>query len=188
MKKIFLPLLLIPTIAHSYDSCVLQDRTVTKTTVTIQERSQIRRDVVPDPAGGRKCLVDFRVRINNQWYTAIGEHTWPGDLPSSQACAVAVKNAEDQVKDRVGKITSVNERVLVCKDRPELSTLRNSDIGTVGDSGQFRIHPDYPGRFWHNGAQCRWFVEPNFTGQDIRTFQGVVCEVGKGQWVVIDKF
>lgn len=170
------------------EQCVLQEKTVARSQVTIAERSTIRRDVVPAINGGKKCMVDLRVRVGLEWYTTFGEHTWPGDMPTDQACAVAVARAEDSVRDRVGRIQTTSEKTLICNDRPELSPLRNTKTGLVGDAGQFRMHPNYPNRFYHNGAQCRWFLEPEFTGRDIRAFQGVVCEVQGGKWVVVDKF
>lgn len=170
------------------EQCVLQERTVTQHLVTIEERTPVRRDVVPMPNGQRKCIVDFRVRIGNSWHSAMGEHAWDGQAPSSEACATAVARAESQVRERVGRSQSSAERILVCKDRPELKELASSVVGTVGDAGQFRVHPQYHQRFWYNGAQCRWFVEPAFTGTAIHTYQGIVCDLGQNRWVVVDKF
>jgi hypothetical protein len=187
MKKHYIAIAVLISMPAWSNNCVMQERTVTQNDVKILERSTIRRDVVPAP-NGRKCIVDFRARVGSEWHTAFGEHTWPGDRPSEEACSIAVKRAEDSVRERAGRTSSMSERILVCKDRPELETLRQSQIGTVGDVGQFRIHPNYPNRFYHNGAQCRWFVEPTFNGRDIQNFQGVACEVRDNKWVVVDKF
>lgn len=188
MKRTVLVMMLMAPVAAMSEQCVLQERTVTQHRAEITERTTVRRDVVPMPGGGRKCIVDFRVRIGTQWHTAFGEYAWDGNRGSHEACGVAVQRAEDAVRERVGRGTSVSERVVVCKDRPELQELRSSTLGTVGNSGQFRHHPEHAARFWHNGAQCRWFLEPAFTGQDIRNFQGIICELGRDQWVVVDKF
>lgn len=174
--------------AWARDNCVLQERTVTRSQVQIVERTSIRRDIVPAVNGERKCVVDFRVRIGTNWHTAYGEYTWPGDRSAAEACAVAVSKAETEVQERVGRSQSTSERILVCKDRPDLSLIANTEPGTVGNAGQFRPHPTYPNRFWHNGAQCRWFVEPKFNGRDIHNYQGIVCEVQSDRWVVVDKF
>jgi len=170
------------------EQCVLQERSVTQHMVQIDERTPIRRDVVIMPGGGRKCVVDFRARVGATWHTAFGEHAWDGHRPSDEACAIAVDRAEMNVRERAGRSRSAAERVLVCRDRPELQELRTTSVGTVGDIGQFRPHPEHQARFWHNGAQCRWFVDSAFTGSAIRTFQGIVCEIGRDQWVVVDKF
>lgn len=188
MKNFVLALAVCMPASTVAEQCVLQERTVTQYRAEIQERTAVRRDVVPIPGGARKCVVDFRVRVKNQWHTAFGEYTWDGNRGSHEACGIAVQRAEDAVRERVGRGASVSERVLVCKDRPELRELIASGVGTVGNSGQFRHHPEFPARFWHNGVQCRWFTQPAFTGQDIQNFQGVICELGPDQWVVVDKF
>jgi len=188
MRHPVLVLALIWPLTSIAEQCVMQERTVTQHRAEIVERTTVRRDVVPLPGGGRKCIVDFRVRIGHQWHSAFGEYIWDGNRGSHEACGIAVQRAEDAVRDRVGRGASVSERILVCKDRPELSELKSSTVGTVGNAGQFRHHPEYTGRFWHNGAQCRWFMEPAFTGHDIRNFQGIICEIGRDQWVVVDKF
>lgn len=188
MKKTTAIGVMIWPLVSAASECVLQERTVTQYQADIQERTTVRRDVVPMPGGGRKCIVDFRVRIGSQWHSAFGEYAWDGNRGSPEACGIAVQRAEDAVRERVGRGAAVTERVVVCKDRPELQELRSSTVGTVGNAGQFRQHPEWAARFWHNGAQCRWFVEPAFTGQDIRNFQGIICELGRDQWVVVDKF
>lgn len=171
----------------SAEQCVLQDKTVSKTNLEIRERSAVRRDVVSVPEG-KKCIVDFRVRIGSQWYTAFGEHTWSGAQSSESACGIAVSRAEDDVRQRMGKSQTTSEKILVCKDRPELTTLANSTVGTIGEIGQFRPHPAYLNRFWHNGVQCKWFLEPAFKNHEVQTFQGIICELRPNQWVVVDKF
>lgn len=170
------------------DACRMQERTVTQHRVIIQERSTVSRDVVPMPGGGRKCMVTFRVRIGNAWHTAHGEHVWDGNQGSNEACAQAVIQAENSVRERVGRGSSLTERVLICDDRPDLKELRESVVGTTGRNHQFRPHPDYPQRFWHRGAECRWFLEPTLTNRGLYNFQGIICELGRDQWVVVDKF
>ena len=187
MKRLT-PLLLVPGLVWAQDHCVLQDRVVSRSEVVIAERSPIRRDVVPYFDGKRKCMVDFRVRIGQDWHTAIGDHVWDGHRPESEACAIAVTRAEDSVRQRVGRSQTASERILVCKDQPALQPLRNTVVGTVGDLGQFRPHPERLDRFWHNGSQCKWFVENAFQDQRVRQFQGIICEIQDSKWVVVDKF
>lgn len=170
------------------DVCRMQERTVTQHRVTIEERSSVSRDVISMPGGGRKCMVSFRVRIGSQWHTAHGEHIWDGNLGSNEACAQATTRAEDLVRERVGRGASLTERVLICDDRPDLQELRGSVTGTVARNHQFRPHPDYPQRFWHRGAECRWFLEPTLTDRGLHNFQGIICELGRDQWVVVDRF
>lgn len=188
MKRLTTVLLISPLLAQAADNCVLQDRTVSRAQVTIEERSPVRRDVVPHFNNQKKCVVDFRVRIGAEWHTTFGEYVWPGDRPEYEACAIAVSRAEDAVRERVGRSQTASEKILVCKDEPRLTTFPQTQIGTVGDIGQFRPHPEYMGRFYHNGTQCKWFVDTSFTGRDVRTFQGIICQIDHDRWVVVDKF
>lgn len=186
MKKL-LALALVPVSVWAGD-CVMQDRTVTRSAVTISERSRITPEVVASPDGGRRCMVTFRVKIGSDWYTTHGQYDWAGDRPREEACTVAVRRAEDEVRERVGKLQTLNEKTMVCSDRPDLDTLRSTNPGTVAELHQFRPHPDYPNEFWHNGAPCRYFLDSAYVRSDVRTFQGVICKVHNSKWVVVDKW
>ena len=186
MKRL-LALALIPATVLASD-CVLQDRTVSRSTVTIAERSRIKPEVVPSINNGRKCMVTFRVRIGTDWHSAFGEHEWAGDRPREEACAVAVTRAESEVRERVGRLQTVSEKTMICTDRPDLDALRSTNPGTVAELHQFRPHPDFPREFWHNGAPCRYFLDSAYVRQDVRTFQGVICKVHDSKWVVVDKW
>lgn len=186
MRKLLISLIL-PGAALA-QQCVLQDRTVSRGYVTIAERADIRTEVVPGFAGGKKCMVNFRARIGNEWHTAFGENEWDGNRPREEACAVALRRAEDSVRERVGRSQVVSEKTLICRDNPELDIMRQANPGSIGNLSQFRPHPEYPREFWYNGAPCRFFLDSQFTGRDIRTFQGVICKVQDSKWVVVDKF
>ena len=186
MKQLLWLMLAPVTVLAS--ECVLQDRTVSRSTVVIAERSRITPEVVPSVNNGRKCMVTFRVRIGSDWHSAHGEYEWAGDRPREEACTVAVKRAEDEVRERVGRLQTINEKTMICSDRPDLDALRNTNPGTVAELHQFRPHPDFPREFWHNGAPCRYFLDSAYVRQDVRTFQGVICKVHDSRWVVVDKW
>jgi len=180
-------LMLLPLVAFGSE-CVMQDRTVTDAVVVVQERSNIRREVVPAPDGGQRCIVNFRARVDSTWHWATGQYDWPGDRPREEACAVAMKRAEQSLRNQLRPAHVASQQVLVCTDAPDAGTLRNTQVGTTGRLHQFRPHPEFPNRFWHNGAQCRWFLESAFRNRDIYTYQGVVCQVAEDGWIVVDKF
>lgn len=185
MKLGILTLALVSVCVHA--DCILQDKTVSQSSAVIAERTQITATVVPDPVG-KRCLVTFRARVGATWYTAQGDYAWPGDTPRDSACAVAVKRAEDSVRDQVASSRVISEKILICRDDPTLDTIRQTNPGTVGELSQFRPHPDYPRSFWHNGTQCRWFLDTGYTGKTVRTWQGIICKIHDSKWVVVDKF
>jgi hypothetical protein len=77
---------------------------------------------------------------------------------------------------------------MVCTDRPDIQTKRQTQVGTQGQLHQFRPHPDYTREFWHNGTQCRWFLDTEWRQNDVQTRQGVICKLDNTNWVVVDKF
>jgi hypothetical protein len=133
-------------------------------------------------------MVDMRVRIGQDWHTAFGEHVWDGNSSREPACAAAVKRAEDSVIQRVTVAAVVSENVLICSDRENLNTLRESNPGTVADLAQFRPHPTHTREFWYNGTRCRWFVDTVWQQQTVNTMQGIICRLQDSKWVVVDKF
>ena len=185
MKRLLL-LLAIPILAQA--ECVLQDRTVSATTAKIVERSGMRQNVVKLPSGNSRCLVTFQARIGTGWYTAAGHYDWPGDRPSGEACAVAATRAENFALESAAPKHVASEKVMICDDRPDTQILREARIGTQAELYQFRPHPNYPDRFWHNGAQCRWFLDSGWNGRDVQTMQGIICQLSNQKWVVVDKF
>lgn len=186
MKRLLLLSALVPTLAGA--DCVLQDRTVTSHSIVIQERSGMRQTVVPGIEGGKRCIVNFRARVGATWYSATGQYDWAGDRPASEACAVAAARGDDSVHSQAISQHVRSEKVMVCNDRDDMKTLRSTAPGTTGQLHQFRPHPDYPRRFWHNGTQCQMFLDSAWTGRDIHTYQGVICQIQDNQWVVVDKY
>lgn len=187
MKNLLFVMGMVPVTAMG-QQCVLQDRTVTQGLLTIQERTALTAEVVPSASGGRKCMVRFQARVGAEWHVTFGEYEWDGARPREQACGVAVKRAEDSLRDRIARSQVVTERVVICNDSPELATLKQTNPGTIGDLHQFRPHPERPNQFWHNGAPCRYFLDSNYVNQDIRTFEGIICKIHDSKWVVVDKF
>lgn len=191
MKYKFTTLFLMMSVASANaiaGECVYQSRTVTQNNVEIDEHSEIVREVIDTARGNRKCIVNFSVRINQDWYMTSAEWEWSGNRPHQQACAKAVELAKKQVVERVSDQNITNEQVLICNDDERYQDLTNTSVGTVGSIEQFRSHPEYKKRFYYNGAECKWFVDPAFTGTDIQKYEGVICESRPNQWVVVDKF
>ncbi len=64
------------------------------------------------------------------------------------------------------------------------------DAGKVGFSGKlelFKVHPDFPKRFAHNGTVCKWFLDNELKDNGVVGYQGIICKV-KNNWTVVDKF
>lgn len=189
MLKFLFPIALL-TAVPTADAvqCVLQNKTVNQSQAVIQERSQISTNIVPDTAGATKCTVTMRVRITNNWHTTFGEQVQHPGMSLSDACTVAVRNAELAAVERVAGSVALNQSTMVCTDQPGITAIVDPQPGTSGDISQFRPHPDYPRDFWYNRTRCRWFLNTAWQQTQLRTFQGVICQTTPRTWVVVDKF
>jgi len=189
LKYLAVVLASLPLLTHAQtENCYLQDRTVTKSQAVIAERSRIAREIVPGFGGDKTCVVNYRARIGNEWHMAQGRVTWDGQASEGRACARAITEADNELLQRIGTTQAVNEKVLVCNDRPGMATINSPKVGHVGDVSQFRPHPEKTERFYHSGTQCKWFVESAFAQNRMRQYQGIICETQPSQWVVVDKF
>lgn len=74
MKRLILAALVPVSVLAS--ECVLDSRTVTASSVQIEERSALRQEVVPSPDGGRRCIASFKARIGASWYWTQGQYDW----------------------------------------------------------------------------------------------------------------
>lgn len=182
-------LLTIPTFVLSAQAeCVMQSKTVSTQKIVISKRTDVNRNIIQSPTGERKCVVNFQVEIASKWHMATGEYAWDGQRPSSEACAAAVALAERDVQAKLQGGAAISENILVCNDDPDRMRLQQSHPGTIGNLAQFRPHPEYPNAFYHNGTQCRWFVETAYESAQIKNYLGVICKLETNQWVVVDRF
>jgi len=180
--------LLLPASVWAQE-CVIQQKTVTnQTAVIIKQINEIKRDVIPWGTNQKKCIVNFKALVDDRWHMASGEYIWDGDQPVSEACGVAVARAKKDLTQTVKPANIVNEDVVICRDDTNQTDIRVTQVGNLVDIAQLKPHPDYPNKFYHNGAECRWFLDIGWTGKDIRQYRGIACKLEAGKWVVVDKF
>ena len=186
-RRLLTACLLAPAMAMA-QQCVLQTRTVTQGQIQIEERSQISAQIVPVPGGDQRCMISMRGRVGATWYTGFGEFVFHRTGSPEQACVSARSRAEASIVSQAGARQVATDSTLVCKEDPSLDSLRKAEIGTVAKLAQYRPHPDYPNDFRHNGTRCRWFLDPAWTGRELRTGQGIICQLQDDNYVVVDKF
>ena len=185
MKPLALALALtVPVVASA--ECRMIDQTLTRSEVRISQRTAPVRTVTETHP--RQCHVRFRILVEGNWYDAHGSQTWRDDQTVQQACGEAAIRAEREAIDRIGRSRVTNQSLMVCDDDNRFRTLRRAEVGTVAHLDQYRPHPEFPRAFQHNGTQCRWFLESGMAGSDVRTWQGIICEVQDGRWAVVDRF
>ena len=187
LKNSVLIAVAFPILAIAND-CRVQDQAVSKITVTINERTTPRRDIISTPSGARQCQVRFRVRVGATWHEAQGQATWSSAQTVEQVCGQAAISAERAVVERIGQTQITQNTTMICDDDNNYRQLRKLPVGSVSRLEQYRLHPHYPGEFAHNGARCRWILDTVFQNQDVRTMQGVICQIQDNNWAVVDRF
>ena len=186
-RQLLIVSLLAPVMALA-QQCVLQTKTVTQGQIQVEERSQVSSQIVPVQGGDQRCMVSMRGRVGATWYTGFGEFVFARTGSPEQACLSARSRAEASITAQAGARLVATDSTLVCREDPTLDAVRRTDVGTVAKLAQYRPHPDYPNDFRHNGTRCRWFLDPAWTGRDLRTGQGIICQLQDDNYVVVDKF
>ncbi len=175
------------TVATAQENCVLQTATVTNSTAVV-ERGAVTANIVSDTNGTKKCVVAFRARVGDDWHVTGGEAKWDGVSSPEAACALAVKEGEKALVETLAPLALRSEQRMLCNDSEQLRTLPLTSIGQRGNLDQFRVHPEYPRVFYHNGTECRWTLDTVFESNQVHTYQGIICKVAGNQWVLVDRF
>jgi hypothetical protein len=170
--------------------CILKEKTTAKETGTVALIKNVNAEVVPWGKGQQKCIASLDGYANNQWNHATGEFIWDGDYTPAKACGAAVELAKKNLLTGLNSSIIVSESVVVCKEQEEKDKpLINPKVGTIlDDVNRLRPNPKFPRAFYHNGEECRWYLETGWNGKNIRQFNGIVCRYGPAQWIIVDKF
>ena len=184
MRTIIL-FLLFPSLA--FGECTLTQSNVTRAVGTINQVRNITSDVLEYRDGVRQCTVQFEGEMNGTWYHGYGTYRWQNDMPDNVACGNAFEIAKTQLIQSVSENKIEANTELWCDENndPALKVLKP---GQVLEYGQWTPHPIHTNTFWYQGTSCKWFVETNLSGNDMRQWEGIVCETGDKRWVVVDKF
>jgi len=167
--------------------CVLQQRTTTTNAGEITEIRNVNFDVINLDHGRKRCMARIDGLVKGQWLRSYGDHTYDHE-PTKVGCGVAVEVAKNNLLIRLNQSTIKTESVVVCRDdqKPKMVSTQLGNI--VDDITQLRPHPTYHRTFYHQGQECRWFVEMNWTGANLQPINGIVCKLNPRQWIVVDKF
>ena len=171
-------------------NCVLTDRLTANDFGKITEIQNVKAELKPWRAGKQSCSVTLDGQVNGKWAKGKGEFTWDGQSSSTQACLAAVDLAKRDLLNQLSDSTISNQSVVICKEETKKDKpLLNPAVGTVIDNiNVLRVHPSFPRSFYHNGEECKWYIENAWNGIDIKHINGIVCRLDTTHWVVVDKF
>jgi hypothetical protein len=144
--------------------------------------------VTPD-SRGQKCLVQYRVLLNNKWETAEGEAVGSNE---SEACARALDIGRGYLLAEVTPDRVAADSQMVCSDLPEI-TVHPVHIGDIIWQSEVDVHtiPAERKDFWYKRSRCRMFVERDAKNSNLWLYQGEICQIStqpNSKWQVIDKY
>jgi len=171
----------------SYAECVMRS---TSSTFNRIDTSQVR-DLMPwvtKSGNQKKCMVRYRVPIDNVWQTAEGEATGDLDADETALCVSAIKTGLTKfiINEKMSKVDSTSD--MVCSDMPTVKTRNGVNVGERISESEVQIHPQYPKPFKYKNTQCKWFIDTYPVKRDIIQYQGIICKDSPTSWIVVDKF
>lgn len=172
---------------HSYAECVMRS---TSSAFNRVDSSQVR-DLIPwvtKTGSQKKCMVRYRVPIDNVWQTAEGEAVGDLDADETALCVSAVKTGLTKfiVNEKMSKVDSTSD--MVCSDMPAVKVRNGVNVGERISESEVQIHPQYPNQFKYKNTMCKWFIDTYPVKRDIVQYQGIICKDSPSSWIVVDKF
>jgi hypothetical protein len=150
--------------------------------------TDIQKLVSPD-ARGQKCVMRYRVNINDEWQTAEGVGYGKTE---AEACTQAADIGQGYLLSEVEPSRVTADTQMVCSDMEDIR-IRPVRIGeTIWESEvDMHRHPNERKYFDYKQTKCRMFTERNAKDRNLFTYQGVICRISKSagsKWRVVDKY
>jgi len=187
MKRVSVFALAFVSTVASADCFIRVSTNLTQKTLTHApvDRQQL---VVPD-AKGQKCVLRYRVNIDNEWQTAEGEGV---GRTEQEACAQAADPSRASILQEVSANRIRSDSQMVCSDLPEIR-VRPVRIGERVWQSEVDLH-SHPGErkyFVYKRTQCRMFSERGARGGNFFAHQGIICkerDSSESKWIVVAKY
>ncbi|CAB4129240.1 hypothetical protein UFOVP112_338 [uncultured Caudovirales phage] len=150
--------------------------------------TDLQRLVVPD-SQGQKCILRYRVNINDEWRTAEGIGVGKTE---ADACKQAMDIGRGSIllEVEVKRVTASTD--MVCSDLPDIR-IRPVRIGDIIWESEVDVHRHQNEQkyFDYKQTRCRMFTERNAKDRNFYTYQGIICKVDSSpnsKWQVVDKY
>lgn len=187
MKKLLIIGLLLTSTTALAD-CYMRSSINLKTQRVNTGPADVQKLVTSD-SRGNKCVLRYRININDDWQTAEGIGYGSTE---AEACTQAadIKRASIMTEVVANRVSADTQ--MVCSDLPEIR-VRPVRIGELVFESETDLHtiPEYRKPFMFKRSVCRMFAERDARNQNLMLYQGVVCRVDNmpnSKWRVIDKY
>lgn len=183
-------LLGLVTVSAFAQDCLITDRIASTDLGRVSNVQNVKANLTLWSKGRQTCTVTLDGTVDGKWGQGKGEFTWDGQSSSTQACIAAVDLAKKDLLNKLTDSTISNQSVVMCREQKDKDKpLLNPKVGTILENvNTLRVHPTYPKAFYHNGEECRWYIETAWDGRDIKHINGIVCRIDPKHWIVVDKF
>ena len=185
-RALILGLCLISSVA--YADCHIRSNIRLNRQAIAGPATDLQKLVGPD-AHGQKCVMRYRVNINDEWHTAEG--VGYGNT-EAEACTQAADFGQGALLSEVepGRISADTQ--MVCSDMEDIQ-IRAVRVGEViwESTVDMHRHPDERRYFNYKQTLCRMFTERNAKDRNLFTYQGVICRINtsaSSKWRVVDKY
>ena len=188
MQKLAVLFFVISGIASAQE-CKMTETIRSKESIVVEMIRDVKAEIYPHGNKQLRCNVHLEGWADGNWHMTSGDFIWSGNYSREQACKAAVELAKKNLQNALKSSTIESESKIVCEEPwPREQPILNPKVGTILDSIKgFRMHPQHLKPFYHNGEECRWYLETGWNGKDITQFNGIVCKYGP-KWIVVDKF
>jgi hypothetical protein len=187
MKRLLAASLCLVSATVMADCYIRSDIKLTRQTINAGP-TDLQKLVVPDVAG-KKCIVQYRVHIGDNWHTAEGSSVGKDE---GSACAKAMDIGRGNVLLDVDPSTITSDSQMVCSDLQEIR-VRAVHIGELIWESETDMHRNAQERkyFDYKQTKCRMFTERNAKDRNFYTYQGIICKADSSpnsKWQVVDKY
>jgi hypothetical protein len=187
MKKLLIIGMCLVSTTAIADCYIRSDIKLTRQTINAGP-TDLQKMVVPDSVG-KKCVVQYRVHIGDEWHTAEGNGTGKDE---ASACVKAMDISRGHVLAEVEPSNITSDSQMVCTDMPDIR-VRSVRIGELIWESETDMHRNEQERkyFDYKQTKCRMFTERNVKDRNFYTYQGIICKADStpnSKWQVVDKY
>ena len=98
----------------AFSTCEFEEQTDLTYQHKIESIEDYQKQTVDFAEGARKCIVSFRIKVDNEWYIATGDYVYGSKLSDDDGCSVAEERAKQDILRLVSPETVVGSKELVC--------------------------------------------------------------------------
>ena len=166
--------------------CDVKSKVVSNATldnVNIKDKTEFK--FITFENGKRACKATIKTSFNGSPVSASEEAVMQGGIDILETCKLAEAQATEELVKRMGEVSVTARSEMNCVETNK--KMFSPKVGTVGKLKQFKKDGKYNRTFAHQGSECIWFNDVEWTGK-LHQANGIACKLTGNNYVVVDKF